>query len=280
MKPSPDLPHLHIVPTSSLHPHELPDQQRAVPLAKAIQLDRVLRNPPIVLPIEAQPGEFVVLDGANRVTALSLLQVPYTLVQVAHPNWDSLEVKTWNHILLDEQPAAIEALFQSLNGFVFTPTESAKADQALAAGESLLIVRLPDGVTLVSHAQDPSLEARIGALREMVSVYDGRVHFERTSGDQLEGLAQVYRSLAGLVVFPEFAADEVVLGAASGWHFPPGITRFIVSPRALRLNYPLEMLSGSDDLETTQAHLDDWIRERMRNRRVRYYAESTFLFDE
>lgn len=280
MKPSPDLPHLRIVPTAHLRPHELPDQQRAEPLARAIELDRVLRNPPIVLPIDSQPGEYVVLDGANRVTALRLLEVPFALVQVAHPNGDSVEVKTWNHILLDETPSKIEGLFQSLNGFQFTAAEPGEADRALSAGESLLTVRLPHGVTLLSRVQDQSLQARIGALREMVSVYDGKVHFERTSGDHLEGLAEIYRKLAGLVVFPEFGAGEVVEGAANGWHFPPGITRFIVSPRALRLNYPLEMLSQGDDLETTQAHLDDWIRERMRNRRVRFYAESTFLFDE
>lgn len=280
MKPSPDLPHLKIVITSNLHPHESPDEQRAEPLAEAIRRDRVLRNPPIVLPIEDEGQGYVVLDGANRVTALKLLDVPFSLVQVAHPNGDSVQVRTWNHILLDDSTSRVETLLTSLGGFDFQPTDRERAFESLQSGESLVSIEIREGLVYMAVSGDRSLQGRIQGLSQFVDAYHGEFHFERTSSERLDDLVEIYQDAAGLVVFPEFEPQEVVEGAASGWHFPPGITRFIVSPRALRVNYPLEMLSGEGGLEETQAHLDEWIRARMRNRRVRYYAESTFLFDE
>jgi len=280
MKPSPDLPHLKIIATAHLHPHELPDAQRAEPLATAIRRDRVLRNPPIVLPVEDQPEEYVVLDGANRVTALKLLKVPFALVQVAHPNGDSVQVRTWNHILLEESPERVERLLASLNGLGLRQAPREQAVESLRRGESMVNVEFRRGEVYIASLEDRSLQGRIEGLRDFVDAYLGAIHFERTSSERLENLVEMYQDAAGLVVFPEFEPAEVVEGAASGWHFPPGITRFIVSPRALRVNYPLEMLSGEGGLEDKQAHLDEWIRARIRNRRVRYYAESTFLFDE
>jgi hypothetical protein len=280
MKPSPDLPHLKIIPTSNLHPHERPDAQRTEPLAKAIRRDRVLRNPPIVLPIADQPGDYVVLDGANRVSAMRFLHVPFTLVQVAHPDLDSVQVRTWNHILLQESPERVLSLLTSVDGVVAEEADREDADHLLAIGASLVNFEVRGGPVYFTPVEGQSLEVRIRDLNQFVDAYHRHIHFERTSSNVLSDLLEVYQDAACLVVFPEFEPAEVEHGAAHGWHFPPGITRFIVSPRALRVNYPLEMLGGEGGLQEKQAHLDEWIRVRMLNRRVRYYAESTFLFDE
>jgi hypothetical protein len=58
------------------------------------------------------------------------------------------------------------------------------------------------------------------------------------------------------------------------------LTRFVVSPRALRVNYPLDRLASSDALEAKRAELRLWTQAAVGQRRVRYYAEATFLFDE
>jgi hypothetical protein len=86
--------------------------------------------------------------------------------------------------------------------------------------------------------------------------------------------------MAGLIVFRRFEVEEVVTAVAQDRLLPGGLTRFVVSPRALRVDYPLERLASSADQEQKQAELDAWIRERVAGRRVRYYAEATFLFDE
>lgn len=280
MKPTPDLPHLSVVRTASLHPHELPDEQRAQPLVATLARERVLKNPPIVQPIEDRPHEFVVLDGANRVTALRMLEIPHALVQVSHPNGDSVRLRTWNHVLLGVKPTRVERLLRSLNGFEMRRSNATKAEAALTAGTSLVNFILREGEVFETVAQDLSLRTRVQALRELVDAYHGQVHFERTSAEELDSLRQLYDGVACLVIFPEFAREEVVEGAANRWHFPPGITRFVVSPRALRLNYPLDRLEGDESREEKQADLDEWVRKRLSDRRVRYYAESTFLFDE
>ncbi len=61
---------------------------------------------------------------------------------------------------------------------------------------------------------------------------------------------------------------------------PPGITRFTISPRALRVNYPLADLSADSSLEAKNEALQRWINERMARKGVRYYAEATVLYDE
>ncbi len=280
MNQSPDLPTLKIVPTKGLHPHELPDEQRAKPLVEVLRRDRVLKNPPIVLPLNGKSEDYVVLDGANRVTALRLLGVPHSLVQVVHRDEGSVRLRTWNHVLLEKEPHEVEERLRSVEALQFRPSDFSRAMAALEKGDSLVNFIVRSGSVYQTGVHDGTLQTRIQALSELVDAYHGTIHFERTSAERLEALTGLYERPACLVLFPEFTAREVVEGVANRWHFPPGITRFIVSPRALRLNYPLEMLDGEASTEEKNKWLRMWVRERMRNRRVRYYAESTFLFDE
>jgi hypothetical protein len=48
----------------------------------------------------------------------------------------------------------------------------------------------------------------------------------------------------------------------------------------LRLNYPLDKLKSNHSLAEKNAELTRWIQERYAQRGVRFYAESTYLFDE
>ena len=62
---------------------------------------------------------------------------------------------------------------------------------------------------------------------------------------------------------------------------PTGITRHIIQGRALRVNLPLSLLMGAG--RTTQQKnewLEDWIKQKLACREIRYYQEATFLFDE
>lgn len=280
MKPSPDLPELIIAPTDGLRPHEHPDSQRAEPLVEALQRDGVLKNPPIVMPIQEREREYVVLDGANRAAALSLLGVPHALVQVVHPNGDQVSVETWNHILLDERRSdmVVELFEASELDLAASSPDQAALDFRL--GKALAAVVTPQGRLFEVYGEGPDLRSRLSTLNKLVDVYQGQVRFERTSSEDVQPLLELFGDLACLVMFPGFSVSEVVRGASNGWHFPAGITRFIVSPRALRVNYPLERLQAQAPLEHKQAELDSWVKQRVHDRRVRYYAESSFLFDE
>lgn len=280
MKPSPDLPELIIAPTAGLHPHEHPDKQRAEPLVEALKRDGLLKNPPIVMPIGGREREYVVLDGANRATALNLLGVPHALVQVVHPNGDQVSVETWNHILLDERQEDLVADLFGASDLDIAASNPGHAALDFRLGMALAAVVTRQGKLFEIYGEGPDLRSRLGTLNQLVDTYQGRVRFERTSSENVEPLLNLFHDLACLVIFPGFSVSEVVRGASQGWHFPAGITRFIVSPRALRVNYPLERLQSDEPLEDKQAELDAWVKDRVHNRRVRYYAESTFLFDE
>lgn len=280
MKPSPDLPQLVIAPTAGLYPHEHPDNQRAAPLVDALRSDGVLKNPPIVMPIAGREHRYVVLDGANRATALTLLGIPHTLVQVVQPNGDEVSVETWNHILLDERHDELAAELFGGSSLKIAPSDRDHVAVDLEGGKALAAVATRKGRLFEVYGNEAHLQGRLETLNELVGLYQDQIRFERTSSDRVEPLLDLFDNLACLVIFPGFGVAEVVRGASQGWHFPAGITRFIVSPRALRVNYPLDRLQEDRALDEKQAELDRWVKDRVHARRVRYYAESTFLFDE
>ncbi len=63
-------PHLEIIPVASLVEHEWHEEQRTPPLVARIQESGVLRNPPNPTPLRDSSQRFMLLDGANRITAL------------------------------------------------------------------------------------------------------------------------------------------------------------------------------------------------------------------
>lgn len=280
MKRLPDLPQLSIVPTDCLQPHEHTDPQRAEPLVEALRQDGMLKNPPVVLALGGERIRYVVLDGANRVLALTSLGLPHALVQVVHPNDDSVDVKTWNHIVLSPDP---DEMLDRLVGDPELTLVKSDHDQAVYALENEsaeAYIALPGGQVWKVENGMQGLAERLEALNRVVAAYDGRWHFERTSAVRPEELNHLYEQQGCLVVFPNFGVQDVVMAAAQGLYFPTGITRFVISPRALRVNFPVERLAAEIPLEQKQADLAVWVKDLVKRRQVRFYAESTFLFDE
>jgi len=280
MKRLPDLPHLAIVPTDSLQPHEHTDPQRARPLVEALRRDGILKNPPVVLPLGGERIRYVVLDGANRVLALTSLGLPHALVQVAHPNGDSVNVKTWNHVVFCPDPDEILERLEADPELALVESDHDQATEALEAEAAEAYVAVRGGAVWKVENGLKSLGDRLTALNHIVTTYDGRWHFERTSAVRPEDLDHLYDQQGCLVVFPNFGVQEVVTAAAQGLYFPTGITRFVISPRALRVNFPVAHLESEIPLEQKQADLEEWVKQLMKRRQVRFYAESTFLFDE
>jgi hypothetical protein len=68
------LPRLELLPTESIRFHERAERGRTLKLVERIRTDAFLRNPPIVAGMGA--GEYLLLDGANRVSAFRELALP------------------------------------------------------------------------------------------------------------------------------------------------------------------------------------------------------------
>ncbi len=280
MKPPPDLPELRILEVAALHPHERMDEDRAAPLAQAIRAEGVLRNPPVVLPFEDGTPRYVVLDGANRTVAFRQLGLAHIAAQVVHRGRGSIRVETWNHIVMG---GALESVLEALRcvesiELMEATTEGARL--ALEGGEALAYVLGPEGRIVVLQTPPATLVARVELLDAVVGSYHPRWPLERTSEATTSGLKSVFDSFACLVVFPTFHVEDILHVVAAGGLLPTGITRFIISPRALHLNFPLSQLEAPRSIEHKQSQLDRWIAKALRDRRIRFYAEPTFLFDE
>lgn len=276
----PDLPDLEIVPVEALFPHERVDDARAEPLMLRLQQEGLLRNPPVVIPAGDRSERFVVLDGANRTLALRRLKVPHVLVQVAHAGASQVELQTWNHVL---QTCGATQLLEALEAhpeIALIPSDLERAEFGVRAGASLAYLALADGQVREVVGETHPLDWRVRNLNRLVASYQGLCRVERVSAGPSRGLRAVYRDLAGLIVFRPFTVEEVVACALAGDLLPAGLTRFIVSPRALRVGYPLERLAADQPLPEKRLALVEWLRARVAGRHVRYYAESTFLFDE
>jgi hypothetical protein len=69
-----NFPNLTIVPSENLVIHEKHDHQRTTPLIRGMKSTKIIRNPPIVAPLDDGTGRYMVLDGANRTIAIKKIE--------------------------------------------------------------------------------------------------------------------------------------------------------------------------------------------------------------
>lgn len=273
-------PDLRIVPIGWLLPHELHDEQRAGPLVRRMREEGVLRNPPIVTPLGLEDNRFVILDGANRVVALDVLGIGHVLVQVVPYESPRVELHTWHHGLSNVSAEELYRRFEQLNGIEIAESDVFHARAALARRAILAYCLLAGGRVYTLAGGGLDLHQRTRLLRAIVESYIGMGQLSRLSTDHLDHLMDLYPNLTVAIIFPRYEPVEILDLARSGLRVPPGLTRHVIQGRALRVNYPLGRLAALTDLEAKNRELAAWLQEQFQQRRVRYYAESTYLFDE
>ena len=287
-----ELPRLAIVPTASLALHEEVDLQRSQPLAERLRAEEVLKNPPVVAPLEGEQ-RYVVLDGTNRVVALRALACPHVVVQVVDYDDPALILDTWSHLITDVPVSDFLAAVRSVAGMRLEPVNQLHARAELARRQAVAYLLTPDPASRRDEAPlDPIrvdahvahvegyLQRRAAILTDLVSQYRARGRIQRVNTDHFDQLRRLYDHIAGLVVFPRYAPSEIMELARQGAYLPTGITRHVVPGRALRLDFPLRVLFDDRTLVEKHAWLQDWIRAKLAGKEIRYYQESTFLFDE
>lgn len=263
-------PDLRIVPVENIFPHEEHDPQRSAPLIERLREAEFLTNPPIVAPMGND--NFVVMDGANRTFSFSELGYKYLLVQVAPYDGGYVDLSVWQHIIGDWSESEFHAALYHV------------PDISINQGwdyRSVAQILMHDGSVLSIHGANETIEARNKTLRRIVDVYRHQATLNRTAIHDPTIIWRLYPDAIALVLFPPYEAEDIIAAAEHRAFLPPGVSRHIIQGRALRLNYPLEKLKDSDiSLEALNDHLQKWIRAKMANRSVRYYAESTYQFDE
>lgn len=268
-------PVVRLVEASALALHEDADRVRVRRLIEAFRSDGVLRNPPIVSAIP--DGRLVVLDGANRVTALREVGSPHIAVHVIDYGAAEIAVSTWTHYVVAEG-APLRGRIERHRSIGAAPVDSVDgALRSLQRGVGVAALLDARGALVAGPDLDARAHAR--ALRELITLYGERSRYYRVTDGDLETLSAEYGD-GTLVVFRPFSKDDILRLVGRGERLPAGITRHVIPGRVLHLNVPLVWLQGADSAAAKQSRLDEFVRERWRSHGVRYYAESIYLFDE
>lgn len=263
-------PDLRIVPTNLLHAHEDHDSQRSIPLVERLRHETMMINPPLVAPMGS--GQFVVLDGANRVHAFQELKYPHILVQIAPYESGQVELSTWDHIVSGWTSTA---LLDEISSLAEVQVTSAQSENTVAR----ILLREGEHIGLCCAVQNT--HDRNAAQRKIVSVYQQRARLDRTADIEPEQAWDLYPAGVAMVTFPLYLPEDIIEAARDHAFLPAGVSRHIVHGRAIQVNFPLEILRSADmSLEDKNEALHLWIQDKLANRHVRYYAEATYQYDE
>jgi len=275
------LPRLRFLPVEQLVPHEQQDDRRTGALTSRLKDSGVLKNPPVVTSAEAiGDPRYVVLDGANRVATLKAAGFPHAVVQIVDYDDSGVRLTTWHHALTHDLGTEIEKAIGSIPGLSVREMDLTHARALLARREAIAFLVRANACALSLHGgQD--LHERNSLLNAVVDRYRSRVPYYRVTRDSLEDARARYPDVQSLLVFPHFHPEEILEVALSGARLPAGITRHVIAWRALRLNLPLNLMADRDrTLDEKNRWLEQWIADRIATSSVRFYEESTVLFDE
>lgn len=269
------LPELRIVELAAVTPHEDFDNRRIVTLAERLVREGVLKDPPIVAPMG--DGRYVVLDGANRTSALKHLGFRDALVQIV--DYRSVALATWHHLVVGLSADTIRNDLADVPGLLVDTTNLAAAQAALSARDAVAYAQFADGAVVTLHG-GTDLIARSELLRRVVSVYNGRADIHRVLSFDLASLEGHFEDVGALVVFPTFGPDDILTLVRGGGALPSGISRHVIPGRALRVNYSMALLADEAPREDKNRHLGEWIRRKRQANQIRSYEEATVLYDE
>jgi L-serine kinase (ATP) / ParB family transcriptional regulator, heme-responsive regulator len=279
---NPKSPTLAILPVQSLIIHEHHDDSRTGPLIERIRASGIFTNPVIVTPLHDHTARYMVLDGANRTTATRKMGFQHILAQVVEPDQLGIETHTWNHVIWDLPPEELLAGIQAIPGLTLHPSTVEKSyDAVINKKTSLIAVHLPDGSVHEVHIHQTSAIERNHFMNAIMNSYIHRAPMDRTAQRTVEQLVKLYPTLSGLVFTPKMPIAHLITLVSRGELIPAGVTRFTITPRALRVNFPLDILENHRmSLAEKNDTLEDFVQMRLELKGVRYYAEETVLYDE
>jgi len=267
--PSPDL---RIVPLNTLVLHESREEGRRRRLKDRMEDEGVLRNPLIVTPT-GKGDLFLVLDGVHRYYTLKDFGCRDALVQVVDYNDEGIQLHTWCRLVLDLKDFLEKT--EKL-GLKIEKTEEENATRVLEAGEAYGYVRDGGEYCIIIRGNNPSIKDKTDKLQEILDLNGGlpRVQYQEIDGYIKSGDAE------GGFILGAYTKKDVLELARLKTKLPAGTTRHIIPGRVLGVNIRLDFLKTNIPTEEKNKLLYDRIIRLEAERRVRYYPESVWLFDE
>lgn len=257
----PHLPLLRVVPLESIRRHEEIDPLRVERLVARIEFEGVQVNPMVCS--LAPDGELILLDGATRTESLKKLGLEHAIVQIVEP--EKVTLGTWHHVVRDCKPEELLGAVGEHSNLILSEEEGSPG------------IRLRDGGSRLVLGEGMSANATLSSL---VRSYVGKWRVSRVAEPTIENISWSFPDWSVVVQFPTLSLDDVMKAAITDDLLPAGITRFLVDERALLLNAPLDLLTGSQPIEEKQVALDELIADRAQDGRVRRYEETVYILDE
>lgn len=267
--------------------HEETDPLRTQRLRSAVERDGFLRNPPVAA--QTEDGRYAVLDGATRTTMLKEMGMNHILLQIV-PYTEQVRLDGWYHVLPDE--AAVQAhafVDQHASLEELVTVEAARASLQKRTSTAALVNTEGMARLLTLHTDTPwarrpeennATISAAGILRGLVDTYGGAGEIYRIVHEDLVDIVQSDGKCPCVVMFPTFTPAEILGVSTSGDLLPAGITRHLIPGRALNVNLPIDRLSSNDTLDEKKLWLRGWLKEKILGKKVRYYHEPVFIFDD
>ncbi len=279
-----ELPILKIVAINCLRFHENPDDFRREKLVARLKQEKILKNPPIVARCDGH-SEYIILDGANRVTAIKDCGLKHIVVQVVDIDDKLLIIDTWHHAIEKLDRKFFKTKIAAMDGIrCFDHAEDRVENERNGAiltdeHKRLCTLIFSDG-RLCTVGSDGDLKEQVSQLSRLTELYLHDDIYDRVSYINLEHLKRHYPDFKTLISFRGFDKSELLELALQGIKIPSGITRVFLPKRALGLNMELEFLKADHPLDKKNKELDAMILTMVRNKSIRFYREPTFAFDE
>jgi hypothetical protein len=218
----------------------------------------------------------IILDGANRITALRKLGYSHVLVQELDLFDPGLSLGTWHHAV---EGLSAEQLLDHAASIPGVRLKEEGEGETVDPTPDLARFHFPDG-KIVSLSGAADLDERVIQLHRLTKAYHRFAYFDRVSYTNMEDLGRNYRNFTALLVFRPFSLED--LQDLTHWdrRVPSGVTRILLPKRALRFNLQLEMLRAGLSVEEKESWLQQTILEKVGDKSIRFYREPTFFFDE
>lgn len=271
-----ELPDLKIIPVDQIVFHEEPDNERSSSLEIFLQKEGKIKNPPIVAYYNDH-GHSILLDGANRITALKNLGVKDVIVQRIDLFDPDLIFLNWHHAIEKLSKDSLLNEIKKIDGVQIKNTE--EEDKIDFDEQGLCKISFRDG-TVYHILTATNLLTKIALLNKLTAIYHGFDYMDRVSYTNLEHLKRNYPEFCSVISFRKITKEELIRIVENGKKLPSGVTRIILPKRALRLNVPLDILRFEAPVEEKNHWLQKRINQQVKDKSIRFYFEPTFLFDE
>lgn len=274
-----ELPHIRIIPIGEIVTHEMDDPERTKRIEMRIRVDGVLKNPVIVGKVRREGSRNLLLDGVHRINALKRLGCRDVTAQIVDYWSDDVKVFMWHHLICGFDAQHLLDIIGNIKDVVLERMNRESA-QMLLEGKKIVSYLLFKNEDAFVVKCEGNLKTRTLKLRDVVDAIRTTSEIYRVTKSEADFLLKERKDANAVLFTPVYEKRDIVELAFSNVKLPAGITRHVVSGRALGLHIDLALLKVDMSIKSKNKILKEIIKERIANKRTRFYPESVFVFDE